>query len=101
MYVCVRAFTARVKSPQKIEDAETKRKSLIVFTISYSLISAHSDNDTVAEWSKAPDLGSGLRWRGFESHRCHFPFTLLLLSLERPPPLSFDLSVFCLKLKPS
>ena len=28
--------------------------------------------DIVAEWSKAPDLGSGLRWRRFESCRCHF-----------------------------
>ena len=28
-------------------------------------------HDIVAEWSKAPDLGSGLRWRRFKSCRCH------------------------------
>ncbi len=27
--------------------------------------------DVVAEWSKALDLGSNLRWRGFKSHRHH------------------------------
>ena len=27
-------------------------------------------HDIVAEWSKALDLGSSLRWRGFKSHRC-------------------------------
>ena len=27
--------------------------------------------DIVAEWSKAPDLGSGLCWRRFKSCRCH------------------------------
>ena len=27
--------------------------------------------DNVAEWSKAPDLGSGPYGRGFEPHRCH------------------------------
>lgn len=29
-------------------------------------------HDIVAEWSKAPDLGSGLSWRRFKSCRCHF-----------------------------
>ena len=28
--------------------------------------------DDVAEWSKALDLGSSLCWRGFKSHRRHF-----------------------------
>ena len=30
--------------------------------------------DAVAEWSKAPDLGSGLSWRGFKSRRRHTLF---------------------------
>ena len=28
--------------------------------------------DSLAEWSKAPDLGSGPKGRGFKSHNCQF-----------------------------
>jgi hypothetical protein len=28
--------------------------------------------DSLAEWSKAPDLGSGPKGRGFKSHSCQF-----------------------------
>ena len=52
-----------------------------------------SPNDSLAEWSKAPDLGSGPKGRGFKSHSCHksvilrffffflflFPSSILLL----------------------
>jgi hypothetical protein len=31
-------------------------------------------NDSLAEWSKAPDLGSGPKGRGFKSHSCHNSF---------------------------
>ena len=30
--------------------------------------------DSLAEWSKAPDLGSGPKGRGFKSHSCQFRF---------------------------
>ena len=50
-------------------------------------------DDILAEWSKAPDLGSGLSWRRFESCRCHFDFAFLLLHLYYASPvhgLPFD-----------
>ena len=28
--------------------------------------------DSLAEWSKAPDLGSGPKGRGFKSHSCQY-----------------------------
>ena len=31
----------------------------------------HDCWDNLAEWSKAPDLGSGPKGRGFKSHSCH------------------------------
>ena len=34
-------------------------------------------HDIVAEWSKAPDLGSGLSWRRFKSCRCQTFFFYL------------------------
>ena len=34
-------------------------------------------NDSLAEWSKAPDLGSGPKGRGFKSHSCHFSHLIL------------------------
>ena len=30
------------------------------------------NKDSLAEWSKAPDLGSGPKGRGFKSHSCQF-----------------------------
>ena len=32
------------------------------------------NHDSLAEWSKAPDLGSGPKGRGFKSHSCQFRF---------------------------
>ena len=37
----------------------------------YCLIPTLHCSDTLAEWSKALDLGSSPRGRGFKSHRCH------------------------------
>ena len=39
--------------------------------ISYILWTQSPSIDSLAEWSKAPDLGSGPRGRGFKSHSCH------------------------------
>ena len=44
----------------------------------YMYFSRVSYHDIVAEWSKAPDLGSGLSWRRFKSCRCHVFFLLYL-----------------------
>ena len=39
----------------------------------FNLFAASTQIDTLAEWSKALDLGSSSRERGFKSHRCqHF-----------------------------
>ena len=56
-----------------------------------------SPNDSLAEWSKAPDLGSGPKGRGFKSHSCHksvilrfFFFFFVFVSLLNP---TFDLQL--------
>ena len=50
--------------------------------------------DSLAEWSKAPDLGSGPKGRGFKSHSCQvlsifFPFTtfVFLVFLHTSSPV--------------
>ena len=37
--------------------------------------------DSLAEWSKAPDLGSGPKGRGFKSHSCQSFFFFIFVSL--------------------
>ena len=34
-----------------------------------------SSSDSLAEWSKALDLGSNPKGRGFKSHSCQHPFS--------------------------
>jgi hypothetical protein len=41
----------------------------------YSVILRLAHDVAMAEWSKAPDLGSGLNWHGFKSHWQHHSFT--------------------------
>jgi hypothetical protein len=41
--------------------------------------SLHMYDDAMAEWSKAPDLGSGLNWHGFKSHWHHLFFGIFCL----------------------
>ena len=38
--------------------------------------------DSLAEWSKAPDLGSGPKGRGFKSHSCQFSINPLFWSIH-------------------
>ena len=38
--------------------------------------------DSLAEWSKAPDLGSGPKGRGFKSHSCHFLIFFVKLNIK-------------------
>ncbi|KAK1281018.1 hypothetical protein QJS04_geneDACA002845 [Acorus gramineus] len=49
---------------------------LLIFWYNYDLykikITQQHSEDSLAEWSKAPDLGSGPKGRGFKSHSCHF-----------------------------
>ena len=44
--------------------------------------------DSLAEWSKAPDLGSGPKGRGFKSHSCQFFLHIILIF---PKPKLFTL----------
>jgi hypothetical protein len=43
------------------------------------------NKDSLAEWSKAPDLGSGPKGRGFKSHSCQI--FLLSISILRVFPM--------------
>ena len=43
-----------------------------------------TSSDSLAEWSKAPDLGSGPKGRGFKSHSCQFSINPLLLPYFGP-----------------
>ena len=47
----------------------------------YKFFSYFSSGDSLAEWSKAPDLGSGPKGRGFKSHSCQYECLLFLLAL--------------------
>ena len=44
-----------------------------------NLVAALAQKDSLAEWSKAPDLGSGPKGRGFKSHSCHIIVTIFFV----------------------
>ena len=47
-------------------------------------LSRHIRRDSLAEWSKAPDLGFGPKGCGFKSHNCHdvcFDFLCIAVNL--------------------
>ena len=47
----------------------------------YKYFANFKHQDSLAEWSKAPDLGSGPKGRGFKSHSCHLLFIDLFFIL--------------------
>jgi hypothetical protein len=54
----------------------------------YNYLRPSPSNDSLAEWSKAPDLGSGPKGRGFKSHSCHNSFFLYLFFPPQLVPLA-------------
>ena len=56
------------------------------YSIELLVIIEYLDNivkkDSLAEWSKAPDLGSGPKGRGFKSHSCQNYFSFFFWALN-------------------